>query len=144
MTNHTGNVTFHSKSNKVGSARWLVEQPPVLPRGYLLDLGFMNLPERWFLIGLVADVSGFSLRVHGCGSAAEASLDEADIAAALATPAIINVAVNSSDGTVAIERMERAVSNVMHGLLAPLAAVDFIWQRFATTDGTGAYAPKSA
>lgn len=137
-TKHTGNMPFHSRSNSIGSSRWQFTKPPVVPRGYILDLGFkQHLPNRWYAVVLVYQGSEYSLRVYGAGNDADCSLDDVDLQAVISAGPIINEVMNVSDEATALERLERGVAFVMHNLLDPVTEVAFIWRRIATTTGEG-------
>lgn len=142
MAKTTGTETFFSKSTQIGSTRWQFALPPLAPRGYLLDMSFQrHLPSRWYSVALVNQGGAFSFAIHTHGADADASLEEADLQAILQTAPVFSVPLNTSDEALAIERLERVVSNVMHNLLEPSLPVAMIWARFATTDGTNAYRP---
>ena len=137
---HTGNTQFHSRSNSIGSSKWQFTRPPLVPRAYILNMSFMpHLPHKWYAIGLVFTGGKYYLRAYGAGSDADCSLDDVDIQAVLAAGPIFNIEMPGVTEAVALERMERGVSNVMHNLLEPTAAVLGLWTKIATTDGHNIY-----
>jgi len=141
MAKLASNTQFFSKSPSKGTTRWEFSKPPAVVRGYAIDLLTMPLPNRWYAIALVYQASKYSIRVYGAGTDADLSLEDVDLQAVLAGGPIINVEMNTTDVAVATERFERAVSNVMHDLLAPLASVNSLWVKLATTDGGNLYVP---
>jgi hypothetical protein len=147
MNATTDNTPVYSSSAKIGSRRWLAGAlvgSAGVQRAYLLDMKYQSgVPQRWCLITLVEATPGaYEFQVRWVHSEDAASLEGDVLAAVHAAPPSMSVSLGGVGHPVAIERFERVVSNVMHNLLTPLPAVDFIWQRFATTDGVGAYAPR--
>ena len=137
----TADTPFHSHAGGVGSTRWSLSLQPDVPRAYVLDMSFQPyLPQRWYLMALVHANGVYAFKVWSLHSEAACSLDPADYEAVLASAPVLEVACNTTDAAEVVERFERVVSNVMHNRLTPLPGVAFIWNRFATTDGTGAYA----
>ena len=138
---NTDDTMFHSHAGGVGSTRWSMVFPEGVARAYVLDMSFQPyLSQRWFLLALVNTNGVYTFKVWGLHSEAQCSLDPADYAAVLLSEPVIEKECTTTEEAEAVERFERVVSNVMHNRLTPLPAVAFIWERFATTDGTGAYA----
>jgi len=141
MSKTTADTTFYSKSMSVGSIRWTPDLPAGVLRAYVLDMAFMpSLPERWCVIALCTGAGAYWMVAAGMGSAESCSLEAADIEAALLSP-VFQVDINSELESVAIERFERAVANVMHKQLEPTTKVLKFWQRLAQTDGTNLFKP---
>lgn len=139
---NTSTELFFSKSPSAGSIRWRVEVPDAsYVRGYVLDGSFQHLSPRWQLLWLgLDDQNRFCINVTPLGDGGEQSLEPADLATALAdTPPLMRVTVPVEDEAVAVERFERAVSNVMHNLLTPQRSVLHLWEHFATTQGDNPY-----
>ena len=134
---HTGNTEFHSKSNSLGSTRWQVSLPPLVPRAYALKAAHMpHLSSLWWLVGVVKVGSDYHLRIYPAGNDADLSLDAADLQAILAGGPTVDVVYpvgTSEDETV--WRLERGVANFMHGLLDPLPGVAHVWQQIANAEG---------
>ena len=130
---HTGNTEFHSKSNKIGSMRWSLEVPPLVPKAYAVRCAHMpHLGVLWWLVGVVHIGNKFWLRCYPAGNEADFSLDESDIATLVAGTPTINEEITVTDPQEAVDRMERGVAHMMHGLLDPLPGVAHVWRRIAT------------
>jgi hypothetical protein len=138
---HTGNSQFHSAAPSIGTTRWKFELAPAITRGYVIDLQEMSLPNRWYAFALVENGEAPAIKVFPYGNDDHASLDESDLNLLLTAQPVLDLPVTSEDAAESIERFERSVSFVMHGMLAPVPEVGFIWSRLATTDGTDAFAP---
>jgi hypothetical protein len=134
---HTGNVTFHSKSNSIGSVRWQFTAPPVVPRGYIIDMGWsVHHPLRWYAVALVCVSDKYYLCAYRAGNEAECSLDDADLKAVLSSEPIFTIEMPGVDEAEALSRMERGASNVMHGKLDIGEHVRGFWEKIAQRDGT--------
>lgn len=129
---HTGNTPFHSKATQIGSSRWQFSKPPVVPRGYILDMSFQPyLPHRWYAVALVYQGGAYSFRAYGAGSGADCSLDDVDVQAVIAAGPETNVALLTTDEAEALTRFERLIGHIMHNLITIGGGNEVYWQRIA-------------
>jgi hypothetical protein len=137
----TNDTPFFSKSTRIGSSRWLIPTLPGLPlvkKGYVLDLGFMQgLPYRFYVVTLSKDpgppTSGYTISAYSLGARSDTSgtLVPAELAQAVQQPPTVTCTLIAATDVEAITRFERVVSNIMHNLIEPTAKVQSFWQRIA-------------
>ncbi len=143
----TKDTPFYSKSNSIGSVRWKVASSfPTVIEAFLIDGAFQKLSSRWYLVWLEQHPDGVH-RIHAvlAGNAEEFDLSPASIDTAMAASPLLSVSTGTSDVSAAAIRFNRLISNIMHGMLEPSKAVEFIWERLALSEtGSNAYSARGA